>query len=287
MTTILSWVSVDSRGPSSIYIVGDSRITWGTATVRWDNGRKVFACNTPDIFGYCGDVLYPTVILGQLGDLIDRKLLWEEGTSAQTRHNTVLEYLKTSFAGRHRAPEQSFTIIHCARDGESLDSQFFAWTIEYDAKRGDWIDTEISVGTPANSTVLTRLGSGGRALDREINTWKASPQGDTARAIFSAFCDSLQKEGDKLSGGVPQIVSLDRRGGGKLVGFVAGETRYLHGLPVQSIPQLENIEWVDSLFQRISPVTLDLLSNAQRHVRIESAPNGFARFSKKWFGSKA
>jgi hypothetical protein len=80
MTSLASWIGIDSRGQSSIYIVSDSRISWGENAV-WNYGRKVFASRTtPEIFGYCGDVLFPSMFLsqvvdsisiGQLGDLID------------------------------------------------------------------------------------------------------------------------------------------------------------------------------------------------------------------------
>ncbi len=283
MTTILCWLSVDSRGPSSIYIVEDSRITWGSISARWDSGRKVFACRTADIFGYCGDVLYPSLLLGQLGDLIDRGALWDQHADAAARHATIFEYLKASLENRHHAPEHGFTIIHGARDGDRLASSFYAWKISYDASRQDWSDDSIPVGAPKKSTVLLKLGSGHQALDREIEAWNASPQGGTARSLFTAFCDSLENEGDPLSGGVPQIVSLDRRGGGKLIGYIVNETRYLYGLPIQPLPELTNLDWVDPLFQRLSPDTLKLLPNAQRHARVsrETTP-GFAAFIKKF-----
>ncbi len=282
MTTLLSWISVDARGPSSIYIVGDSRITWGSASKRWDSGRKVFACRSADIFGYCGDVLFPTLVLGQLGDLIDRDLLWNRGEEAEARHAKIAGYLKASFNRRHDAPDYDFTIIHCGRDGEGLTGSFHIWRVTYRARFRDWIDERIDIGGPLKSTVLLKLGSGNQALDREIETWASSPQGGTARAIFSAFCDSLERGGDPLSGGVPQIVALHRQGEGKVIGFIAGGTRYLYGLPIQPIAELDNVMWVDALFQRISPETGTLAPDAQRHARVaKGAGNGFATLVTK------
>lgn len=49
MTLLSSWLGVDSRHPSSIYILSDSRISWGDKT-KFDYGKKVFGCkNSPDI----------------------------------------------------------------------------------------------------------------------------------------------------------------------------------------------------------------------------------------------
>lgn len=267
MTTILSWISIDARGPSGIYIVADSRITWGSASSRWDSGRKVFACRSADIFGYCGEVLYPTLVLGQLGDLVDRGLLWDPSVDANERHTKFFDYLKISFGRRHNAPEYDFTIVHCARDGQGLKGSFHIWKVSYRAKFRDWIDEPVDFGNPNKSMVLLQLGSGRKALDREITTWAAGSQGGTSRSIFSAFCDSLEKGQDPLSGGIPQIVSLDRRNGGQVIGFVAEGTRYLYGLPIQALPELDSIMWVDALFQRMSPETLTLLPQAQRHAR--------------------
>lgn len=41
MTLLASWIAVDSRKPSSIYILSDSRISWGSAA-KFDFGKKVF-----------------------------------------------------------------------------------------------------------------------------------------------------------------------------------------------------------------------------------------------------
>ena len=126
MTTLFSWLSVDNRGPSAIYIVSDSRITWGSPDKWWDSGRKVFAMKSADVLGYCGEVLFPSLVLGQLSDLIDRGLLWPRDCAAENRHSIILEYLKTSFERRHNAPNHDFTIIHCAREGDGLASKFHA-----------------------------------------------------------------------------------------------------------------------------------------------------------------
>ncbi|WP_127088413.1 hypothetical protein [Aquabacter cavernae] len=285
VTTLLSWISVDSRGPSRIYIVGDSRITWGSESYRWDSGRKVFASRTADIFGYCGDVLYPTLVLGQLGDLAGQSLLWDQQANAEMRHDKIVEYLKRSFERRHNAPDYDFTILHGARDGEGLRGSFYLWKTSYRVGRRTWTDQKIDVGVPLKSAVLVKLGSGDHALDREIDAWDANPQGGTARSIFSAFCDALEKKSDPLSGGVPQIVSLDRRGGGKVIGFIADGAHYIYGLPIQPLPELSKIEWVDSLFQRMSPETMTLLPNAQRHARVEKGKKGgLAAFIGKSFG---
>lgn len=267
MTTLLSWLSVDTRGPSAIYLAADSRITWGSGASRWDSGPKVFAAATPDVFGYCGDVVFPSLVLNQIVDLVGRGLLWDAKTDAEKRHAAVVDYLKTSFARRHNAPNHSFTVLHVSRQGSSFDCKFLAWRTEYYSQSHTWVDTQIDTSDVGKSKVIAALGSGNKALTKEIAAWQSTTQGETARAIFSAFCDALEAGADPLTGGMPQLVSLDRKSAGKLVGFIDADTRYLHGLPVHYTPAQDKIEWVDRLFNRISPQTLERLSRSQRYVR--------------------
>lgn len=274
MTTLVSWISVDSRGPSAIYVVTDSRITWGSQARRWDSGRKVFAAPTPDVFGYCGDVLFPSLVLGQIVDLVTRGLLWNKDTDPKVRHEISVEYLKTAFMRRQSAPDQAFTVVHAARQGSGLSSDFLAWRTDYAPGSSGWTDVPIDTGNHSESRVLLTLGSGSRPLQQEIENWRVSPQGGTARSFFSAFCDALEAGADPLSGGVPQIVSIDRKSPGKILGFAADGQRYVHGLPIAYAPALGSLEWVDRLFNRISPESLEQLSGAQLQVRVVSPPPG-------------
>jgi hypothetical protein len=66
MTLLVSWAGVDTHGTASAYIAADSRISWGNPAV-FDHGRKVYALrSSPDILGYCGDVLFPAIVLSQI-----------------------------------------------------------------------------------------------------------------------------------------------------------------------------------------------------------------------------
>jgi hypothetical protein len=85
MTTLISWIGVDSRKPSSLYIASDSRLSWASSDAYWDRGRKVFSSKRlPHIWGYCGDVLYPSLALGQIIAAVDNSnLLSFRGRSHQ------------------------------------------------------------------------------------------------------------------------------------------------------------------------------------------------------------
>jgi hypothetical protein len=142
MTTLFSWLSVDNRGPSSIYIVSDSRITWGSSGKRWDSGRKVFATKSADIFGYCGEVLFPSLVLSQLGDLIDRDILWSSDCAAENRHSKIdARYNKKELQQRcNKLAEYKDRIIVSGLDGlqfiqrQDAESTFFFIDPPYYAK---------------------------------------------------------------------------------------------------------------------------------------------------------
>ena len=95
MTSLISWIGVDSRAPSSIYLASDSRITWGNKGT-WDNARKVFgSTNYPELLGYCGDVLFPSQALGQLIDLIDLGL-FDDNDTPEDKWSAIVDILQKS-----------------------------------------------------------------------------------------------------------------------------------------------------------------------------------------------
>jgi hypothetical protein len=97
MTLLVSWVAVDSRKPSAIYLLSDSRISWSN-NKKYDYGRKVFAShNTPNIFGYCGDVLLPSILLNQLIDIIDLGLFFKPTWNYRKKVSAVIKHLKEAF----------------------------------------------------------------------------------------------------------------------------------------------------------------------------------------------
>ena len=275
MTTLVAWVAMQSDGPSAVYLASDSRITWSPQPGRWDAGRKLFASRkSPDIFGFCGEVLFPTQVLGQIVDLADHGLLLEPAADAAIRHAAVVAMIRESHSRRHRAPDHDFAILHVSREGAVATAVFHAWLTSYSAKRAAWDDRSIEIRSISRGNVsgrLIALGSGARAFVDEVLRWKVAGQGDTSRAVFTSFCDALAKGTDPASGGVPQLVGLYRKGSGHTFGIVHEESRYFHGLPVGPI-HYGSLEWRDDAFQRIDGVTLNLVKGAQRQVRPRFKP---------------
>lgn len=267
LTTVIAWVAIDQRGPSSFYLASDSRITWGSRSRRWDVGRKLFACKTsPDIFAYSGEVLFPSLVLGQLTEATDYQLLINNGEEPESRHAAFVRTIQVSLESRRRAPNYDFQILHAARSGEGLAAGFRLWQLSYVADSHSWSDDEIEVRTDRSGLVVV-LGSGEISLREHVEKILSTSQGGTSRATFWAFCDALKSQDDPLSGGAPQLIGMYRTNGPKAFGLVYNGRRYFYGLPLHNNIRYDCIEWRDVDFQRIDGETMQIIPGAQRHGR--------------------
>lgn len=266
MTSIMGWVSYDSRALSAFHLISDSRITWGSKNRRWDAGRKLFACTTsPDLLGYCGDVLFPLLTLGQIVEAANSGLLLNPEDDANERHRIIVERIKDSFRHRHNAVDRFFEIFHVARDGSGMSCSFKAWKTTFNPVNPSWNDEAIAI--PAITEVAFISGTGSSSVKYNKDKWFSSDIKGTSRSLFGAFCDSLLEEDDPLSGGAPQLVSIYKKGSGRSIGIVHNNKRYFHGLSLDADIGVDNIEWRDANFQITDGKTLQLAKGAQKQPR--------------------
>ncbi len=271
MTLIVSWIGVDSRSPSSLYIASDSRITWGKK--HFDQGKKVFACKShPDIFGYCGDVLFPLMILNQIVDSIDSGLLYSANWNYRKKTEKVRQRLMDSF---NRYPHEvntimddSVEIIHGIRD--DLDSSFHCMQLKWTRKENKWRFKELPLKNHSYQVKVS--GSGAKDFDNIYNEYKKKPGFKTSRAVFQTFCDTLTNTREKTVGGAPQLVGLYRKKGSPamLFGIINNGHRYFDGLQVDNYERenLNKVEWRNDLFERCDGKRKKILSGAQRQPHI-------------------
>src|SRR5579863_4707817 len=123
MTSLAAWIAVDSRVISSSYLVSDSRISF-YARPPFDEAQKLFASTKfPDLFGYCGQVDFPSNALRRALEVIDDGRLFSNGDDSNTRHTKFVKFIKELFeTSSSKAP---FTILHSSRYGEGMDASFF------------------------------------------------------------------------------------------------------------------------------------------------------------------
>lgn len=263
MTTLISWVGVDQRAPASLYIAADSRITWGSE--HWDRGAKTFASpTTPDVLGYCGDVLFPALVLPQFvaclgADLIDST--WKH------RRRALSQLVERSIAQMPRTQRRKFTIVYCSREGKGMQSRFRAGALEYHPQRGSaWRGLRM----PKRSRLIYEGGSGAPHVDRHRKLWDESEaQGGTSRAEYGAFVDALREGKDSSSGGPPQLVGLYRTGNGRYFGTRYRREQFVAGAEID--PQVDGgIEWRGELFERVGGPSRHLLREAKRHEHLFS-----------------
>jgi len=267
MTTLASWVTYSKTGekpelPRAIYMISDSRITWGSKSVRWDAGRKVFnSQKKPHIFGYCGAVVFPSLVLGQIVTAIDNEIIFEEEHTPDEKHERIFQTIKVSYKQSHNNPTMDFSIVHACRSHPWPETAFSFWHISYRANTNKWRSNKIEL--PNETGLIITLGSGISSAENHRSRWQKSDVGGTSRSFFSAFCDSINSGDDKLSGGPPQLAAIYTKMAAKSIGIIKDERYFLHGMELQPNPMLSNIEWKDELFRDVDPYTKKLKQGAR------------------------
>ena len=271
MTTLAAWITYSQTGekpelPRALYMASDSRITWGSKSIRWDAGRKVFnPKEEPHIFGYCGDVVFPSLALGQIILAIDNGVLFDHHSSPAQKHESIIQLLKNSFANGLNHPARDFSILHAYRESPWPHTEFHIWQITYRTKNCEWDSQKLSI--PKETGIIVSLGSGAPCAQNHREIWSDSDAGGTSRSYFSALCDAIASGGDPFSGGAPQLCALYPTPPPKSIGVIKDDRYFLHGIELQSSPLLSKIEWKDELFRDIDPKTKKVKDGARKFAK--------------------
>ena len=266
MTLLVAWAAVDTHGPSSIYIASDSRISWGSSAT-FDRGRKVFAFkNWPDILGYCGDVLFPSIALNQIVELADAGLLFGSAFTGKQKFQAIVDKLNdlvAEYPQLHAGlAANSLSVVHASRNGQSKQD-FSCSTITWRAGQG-WGGNAAAL--PAQSDVLFALGSASGAFESNYARYRAGPTSGTSRAVFHCFCDTLGASNDKTIGGPPQLVGIIRKPTSNAITFGvvhAGQRTFL-GAHIDNLRHFEAVQWRNANFELCDGRTGEKLATAQQ-----------------------
>jgi hypothetical protein len=266
MTLVVSWIGVDSRKISSLYIASDSRITWGDKA-NFDSGRKVFGCkNHPVIIGYCGDVLFPSIVINQLVDLADTGLLFPNNSSNETKfrifHDKLIEQFKNYPSAINGVTTESLEVLFACRNNE-ID--FFCKKMKWTKMNNEW--TVERMPFSMHSDKLFVIGSGKTEFERKFKTFSGSNEAKTSRAVFQCLCEALQNMDDKYCGGAPQLVGLYNKFNSQQFGIIHENKRYLHGIELNNADDYNKIQWRNKLFEICDGQTKKIKPNAQRQPR--------------------
>lgn len=260
MTLLLSWVGKDSRKISSFYIASDSRISWETGA-KYDYSQKVFAFSkTPDILGYCGDVLYPINVINQILSMEEAGILFKKGASRFERSEIIFNELKKKFIEypSETAMKDTINVIHVSRDNQiDFLCNLFSWS----PIKG-WTLTEKEI--PDSSDKVIVLGTGGKEFNNRYSEYLKGLSGKTSRALFQCLSHSLFEIKDLKCGGSPQLVGLYNMYNGKKFGVIYKGKRYFLGKEISKSEIINNIEWRNELFERCDGNTTNILNGAQK-----------------------
>lgn len=264
MTLIASWIGVDDKKegkkPASIYIASDSRYSWGNAG-KYDYGIKVFGSSRfPEIFGFCGDVLFSSIVLGQMIPQIDSGLILNDFDSGEMKNRKLFDFIKSSLESYPKEfLSGTFTILHATR----INKDFKCYKTSYNSDK-QLLNQEILL--PNISTKIYSGGSGKVEFDDNWLKWESEKHNDhrTSRAVYHCLFKTLKEIKDPRTGGLPQIVGLYRIGNSKLFGFVENNKKYIYGKESSEDINSTRIEWRNENFERMNPETLKMIEGAQR-----------------------
>jgi hypothetical protein len=263
MTSLIAWIGVDSRGPASAYLASDSRISWAPGA-HWDIGRKLFTSEkSADLFGYCGDVLFPSLLLSQVSQMIFLTASSGANTTPAGRHEVLVAVARESLARHPVHHRRAFSMLHCGRESAGMSSAFHLWRTDWSPDKG-WSDDAVML--PSESVLVLTVGLGESTVARYDAAWRKTEVGRTSRAVFSAFCEALKSGADHFSGGAPQLVGIYRRGHGETFGVIYQGERYVLGVSISSDQAGKlAVEWRNELFERCDGPSMERLNATQGH----------------------
>jgi hypothetical protein len=269
MTSLAAAIAVDQRGPSALYIITDSRITWKGFAGQWDAGQKTYASQTSaHIFGFCGNASFPPSVIRQVIELMDIGLLTTNEDPAAI-HSQVVELLEKTLRTASHQFFDGFSIFHGAREGELMSSKFRLWRTEYYQSTRKFYDGEIEM-EKSRSCLVHIDGSGRSVVQNQSAMWDRSTAAGTSRAAMWAFCEALSSGTDRHTGGAPQMVGVWRKGPARRFGIVWNGKRYVAGIEVTPAEELRQIDWFNDLFERCDGISGGRLKGASSHEK----PNG-------------
>ena len=109
--------------------------------------RIVMAYTIYFLFGYCGDVLFPLMVLSQIVDSIDSGLLYSPGWNYRKKTAKVRQRLMDSFKRYPNNVEtimsDSVEIMHGIRD--DADSSFHCMQLKWTRKDDKWHFKELPI----------------------------------------------------------------------------------------------------------------------------------------------
>lgn len=275
MTLVVGWIGLDDKKDktgkaiksiASVYFASDSRYSWNNGKSYFDYGQKLWRCRRfPEMFCYCGDVIFPTTALGKLTDEIDSGILFEPDCNAEEKFRIVGQWLSAIF---NAYPKGALTdnvnrIYYATKSKKEIS------ICQYEYKEGKPLS--LAIKEIDEEHTFFSDGSGNvdfkHYLDSENQASKNNA--NTSRAVFHAFCMTLKGSNVSTVGGVPQLMGMFRGiDTVQIFGYIdENKNLFVNGCSVEGIvsdDNLSRIQWHNCNFENMNPHTRVILIGAQR-----------------------
>jgi len=265
MTMLASWIGIDMHGPTSAYIVSDSRLSWNPQTC-FEYGKKVFASKLyPEIIGFAGDVIFASNTLSQIVEMIDSGMLFNQNMTCEEKNIEIYEKLCHAFSKYPmKNNENAIKVLHISRETVFKGyPEFHCYMLSWDKTKG-WGREECTI--PKESGILCIMGSGKQEFIKNYSRYQNGPNKNTSRNVFHCFVDTLFNIQDVFCGGSPQLVGIYRKPNstGRNYGIIYKKKRYFLGIEVPQEAIYDDVEWRNELFEICDAVTLKPIEGVAR-----------------------
>ncbi|MDG6777279.1 hypothetical protein QCB44_01030 [Thiomicrorhabdus sp. zzn3] len=253
MTTVVAYLSMQGTQYSAVNLISDSQVSWKDEygnVVKYKSSQKVFSLHrSPVMFAYCGKSLFGLNVLSQLTTALDYSSDFVNAQSIEEQSQSVLSALNLAALEYSKLSDLEYTqIIHVARFGVD----FFMCEYSYNPTNKNFEHNLINVEPKEYDDkkldkVIEVWGSGKKSFDK-VYREMVKMNGNFSRVYFRSLVLQLKHQEDTFSGGVPQMMVLNREGLASPVGIRYGSKTYLAGAPyLFGVPQ-DNIEFRDEYY---------------------------------------
>lgn len=265
MSLIVSWIGIDTHGYTSAYIASESRASWKNGQT-YDCCRKTFYSNKyPEIIGYCGDVLFPSLLISNIIESIDKNLIFTQKDHAINRYKKFKKILFNEF---HKYPKDygissTFEILYINRDIQHEGyPNFYAHSIKW-KENNKFYSKKIKL--PNQSGILHCMGLGNQEFTKNYEKFQKGKNKNTTRNVYHCFSYTLKNFTENTCGGPPQLVSIIRKPNstGFSFGLIYKRKRYYNGLHINRSGSYDNIQWRNDKFEICEGINKQKISSAK------------------------
>ncbi|CAA0080090.1 Uncharacterised protein [Zhongshania aliphaticivorans] len=263
MTLLVAWAGIDSRGPASVYIATDSRVSWGSKG-HFDHANKTFALQKfPAIIGYCGDSMASLMLISQAITLMEAV----PESHGQNLENLVDVLIRFAVRNYSQYPAElssgSFTVVICGKSRTESAGEFACYQVDSTFDK----TTKKFLKLPEQSGPIVVAGSGASEFgDRyERHQSVENPNKSTSRDVFHVFNQTISNTAIYSVGNIPQITTVIRKpySGGAHCGVVVNSQRYIAGQLIDKDIAPKELQWFNDNFEITNPQTKRRQDGAQ------------------------